>query len=157
MNEPRIQAPRRPLTEHESALLLLLTHHVGQRQAIQAAALAAATGLTERHVRAVVKHLVERHGVAVGSSPRQPYAGFWLIQSAEELWRTRNSLLRRALSILRRVKIYDRAAWVEVLLGQLEWQLHEEETTHGEAQQGTAATPAASEEHGSLGDRPLRS
>ena len=35
----------------------------------------------------------------------------------------RNSLLRRAVSILRRAKAYEKAGWVNSLIGQLELQI----------------------------------
>jgi|LSQX01.1.fsa_nt_gb predicted DNA-binding transcriptional regulator YafY len=110
------------MTPTETLVAALVIERRGRNQAVGVAELAGRTGLDDRTVREIVKHLVEEYGLPIGSSPGDP-AGYYLIQENSERMQVRNSLLRRAVSILRRAKAYEKAGWVNSLIGQLELQI----------------------------------
>lgn len=114
------------MTELERRVTDLLARRRGRSKAVPVPVLARAVGLEERELRRVVKHLIERHRLPIGASSGRP-PGYYLIASADELDQTRRSLLRRATSILRRARAYDRAGWVDDLIGQLRLFLGEDD------------------------------
>jgi hypothetical protein len=57
--------------------------------------------------------------VPIGTGTRPPF-GYYLITSDEERREVRDSLVRRAVSVFRRARAYDRSGWVARMLGQLE-------------------------------------
>lgn len=115
-----------PMTREEKAVAAILTEHRGRAKAIMARRLAELAGLDERRLRQVIKHLVERHHMAIGSTTSVP-PGYYLITDPRERAAVRRSLMRRALSILERARAYDRAGWVHQLAGQLALKIQEDE------------------------------
>ena len=118
-------APPRDLSVEETRVLAVLRVRRGQAAAIQVADLANATEISERRVQQVVKHLVEAHQLPIGTSTSEPHGYYW-ISTDEERRTVRDSLMRRALSTMRRARAYDRSGWVARLVGQCELELGEE-------------------------------
>lgn len=106
------------ITREEAVISRIIEAHPGRQNAIPVGELAARTGIDERRVRDIVKHLIERHGLPVGSSTVEP-PGYYLIVDNKERLEVRRSLVRRALSILERARAYDRGGLVAKLVGQL--------------------------------------
>ena len=74
----------------------------------------------ERKVREAVKHLVEHHGVPIGSAHTRR-AGFFLMVSEEDIAATEAHLLKGTLSMLRRLRaINPKSDISRRLCGQLE-------------------------------------
>jgi hypothetical protein len=121
-----MSAPIPALTPEENAIAEQLYRRVGRACCLSAKALAAQTGLSPRRVGQIIKHLVERHGMPIGSTCAWPRAGYWWIATADEALATRNSLLRRAVSILARVRAVDKADWLPPLMNQLAMRLKED-------------------------------
>lgn len=115
-------APPRDLAFEEARVLAVVRARRGQGAAIQVADLAASTEISERRVQQVVKHLVEEHQAPIGTSTTEPHGYYWIATDAERR-AVRDSLMRRALSTIRRARAYDRSGWVARLIGQLELEL----------------------------------
>ncbi|MBE3574561.1 MAG: hypothetical protein IMW99_03765 [Firmicutes bacterium] len=111
------------MTQEEKDVAAWIETRHGAQQAISVGDLAQRTGLDERRVRQIVKHLIERHFLPIGSSVHP--GGYYVITDDGERRRVRRALIRRALSILERAKVYDRGPWIHSLIGQLEMQLGE--------------------------------
>lgn len=80
----------------------LIAERHGRAQAINVHDLVAATCLSERAVRKVVKSLIEDHGCPIASSPHPP-AGYFIPEELPEIITALESLKGRALSILVRM------------------------------------------------------
>lgn len=119
---PRDEYAPPSLTADESAVLGCIQACAGQAAAIGVADLAERTGLESRRVQSLVKHLIEEHWAAIGTSTVQPFGYFWIVAD-EERRQVRDGLVRRALSVLRRARAYDRSGWVSRVVGQLELDL----------------------------------
>jgi hypothetical protein len=115
-------APPRELPADQAQVLAAVRARRGRAAAIGVGDLAAQTGLDERRVQIVVKHLVEEHQAPIGTGTTQPWGYYW-ITSDEERREVRDSLVRRAVSTLRRARAYDRGGWVAGLIGQAELEL----------------------------------
>ena len=89
-----------PLTPDEEAVWSWLEGRP-KSHAIKAPALAAATHLEERHVRDIVKCLIEKHGKPIASSTGSP-AGYWEITDPAERQEVYEAWRRRGISILAR-------------------------------------------------------
>lgn len=74
----------------------------GRSHAMSVRDLRAATGLSDRAVRRIVKALIEQHHCPIASSP-QPPAGYFVPEALLEIVETLDSLKGRALSILTRM------------------------------------------------------
>lgn len=109
------------MTKDELTIAMWIESRLGPRQAIPVAELSLRTGLDERRVRQIVKHLIERHYLPIGSSVNP--GGYYTISDNNERLRVRRALIRRAVSILERARAYDRGNWINGLIGQLEMQL----------------------------------
>lgn len=115
-------APPRELPAEQAQVLALVRARRGRAAAIGVADLAAATGIDERRVQQVVKHLVEEHQAPIGTGTTPPHGYYWIVTD-EERREVRDSLVRRAVSTLRRARAYDRGGWVSRLIGQAELEL----------------------------------
>lgn len=105
------------LTFEEGRVLSLLEFHVGAARAIKVELIARHAEVPEREAREILKHLTEKHGVAIASLVQPPY-GVYLVETAEELEDYCEQLKGRALSALRRMAILRRQHLGE-LLGQI--------------------------------------
>lgn len=90
------------MTPDETRIWMLIVARHGRAQAINVHDLVAATCLSERAVRKVVKSLIEAHGCPIASSPHPP-AGYFIPAELPEILEALNSLKGRALSILVRM------------------------------------------------------
>jgi len=115
-------APPRDLTAEEARVLATVRARRGKAAAIPVPDLAVEAGMDERRVQQVVKHLVEEHQAPVGTATTAPCGYYWIVTD-EERREVRNSLVRRAVSTLRRARAYDRSGWVAGLIGQAELEL----------------------------------
>lgn len=105
------------LTAPEAAVFRLLKFHVGAARAIKVELVARYANVPEREAREILKHLTEKHGLAIASLVQPPY-GVYLVETAEELEAYCEQLKGRALSALKRMAILKRQH-LEDLLGQL--------------------------------------
>ncbi len=118
------------MTREEKQITEILTEASGRERAVSVAAISRSTGINERRVRQIVKHLIERHQFPIGSTTTVP-SGYYIITDNEERIMVRKSLLRRAFSILKRASVYDKAGWVGAITGQLELELEKEGLNSG--------------------------
>jgi hypothetical protein len=81
---------------------ILRRHGRGRGAAIGLDALAAWTGLSERHVQQVVAALIEDHGLPIGSAVKRPM-GYFLIETDEELRESLSQLTHRITALARRI------------------------------------------------------
>lgn len=86
--------------DEERAVMRALRY--GRSAARSVPTLAEETGLPPRRVQSIVKHLIFRHGVPVGTSMGRP-AGNYLIDDPEDLEATTELLRVRAIQSLARV------------------------------------------------------
>lgn len=113
------------MTGEEKSITEILTKATGRERAVSVAAIARMTGINERRVRQIVKHLIERHHFPIGSTTTTP-SGYYIITDNDERVMVRKSLTGRALSILKRASVYDKAGWVGAITGQLELEILKE-------------------------------
>jgi len=94
----REDQPRAEWTPDERRVYRALLHHQGAASAIKCDDLADAVGLRSRALQGVIHDLIHRHGIAVGSSMREPY-GYYLAASEAELEDVARMFDRRAEAI----------------------------------------------------------
>lgn len=101
----KVPRPDVPLTRQERLVWAELCCRSGRQNAVQIARLRVVTGLSERDIKGAVEGLIMRHGIAVGSSRGSDHApaGYYLIDTADELEDTCRPLENQALSMLSRV------------------------------------------------------
>jgi len=102
----------------------VMKFHVGAARAIKQEEIAQMTGLSDRQVQDVLKHLTETHGLGLAASVRPPY-GVYAIDTQRELDDYCGQLHSRALSQLRREAILRRMRPGE-LAGQIAAELEAE-------------------------------
>lgn len=90
------------MSPDEIRIWTLIAERHGRAHAIGVHDLVAATLLSERVVRRVVKALIEDHSCPIASSPHPP-AGYFIPAELPEILEALNSLKGRALSILVRM------------------------------------------------------
>lgn len=95
------------LSDDESRLLRAIRSHQGHDQAVPVDVAAQRAGLHPRRAQDVVKDLIEKHGVPIGSSSSASKPGWYLCVDEEERRHNRDALRGRALSILRRAKAFE--------------------------------------------------
>lgn len=110
------------MTSDESAVWSELVTRLGRDQAMQIAAIRSRTGMGERNIKAAVEGLIVRHGYKIGSSRGKP-AGYFLIETSEELERTCRTLRNQAMSELVRIAALRGRRYALALLGQMELEL----------------------------------
>ena len=118
------------LAYDEKQIAGIISNAQGRSQAVQVKEIARRSGIDDRRVREIVKQLVEDHYLPIGSTSGLP-GGYYMITDAKELRQVRRSLVRRAVSILNRARVYDKAGWVKEMAGQLAIKLEEEESESG--------------------------
>ena len=105
------------LTIGEEKVWRILVQCQGRGAAIQAVDLAQMTVINERRVRQIIKHLVEEHGILIGSSISKPY-GYFVPVSTEEVEAVTKQLYHRLVSLAVRISRIKRIS-VEDVLGQM--------------------------------------
>lgn len=91
-----------------------LLSHSGRQAAITVGDISIVTMLSDRTVRAILKHLTEKRGIGIVTG----CTGCYLVETAAELEEYLDNLKKRALSTLRRMAVLARKHLPE-LLGQL--------------------------------------
>ncbi|MYC16248.1 MAG: hypothetical protein F4Y39_21185 [Gemmatimonadetes bacterium] len=92
------------LTPDESLVWdMLSTSHRGRDEAVTQAVLSVAAGMPARRLRNIIKSLVQVHGLPVGSTPHSP-AGYFVVETPEELAEIVERYYRGALSLLYRMR-----------------------------------------------------
>ena len=104
------------LTPIEGATLSILRFHVGRARAIVEEEMAAALKISDRKLRAILKHMSEEHDIGICSTSTKPY-GVYLVETIEEEEDYLKREKGRALSILRRISKHKRSHYA-VLAGQ---------------------------------------
>ena len=112
------------LNQDEQIVLDCLSGRVGIRFAISQEDLAAQTSLSRRETQAIVKNLIEEHGVSIGSATGRPN-GYFLISTIEEQTRAEAQLEHRIISTAKRLSCLRKLAPAH-LLGQLALQINEQ-------------------------------
>ncbi len=105
------------LDRDEQAVMKILRKHRGRESAVKVNRIVQLTGINERQVRDIVKHLIHEHRVPVGSSTKKPYGYYW-IETADEAFENYEALRRRGISVLARAAKVKGVTLPE-LLGQL--------------------------------------
>lgn len=85
-------------------VLNLIMPRIGRARAISVSGIASYTGIPDRTVRDIVKHLIERHQVRIGSSLGNP-PGYYMIATKEEAEQNEKTLRRLGISILTRAAV----------------------------------------------------
>ncbi len=113
-------APLEELSWEERQILSILSQRRGKELAIPVRALAEAVRISERELRDRVKHLVEYHGVLIGSSTQQPY-GYYIMEDPEEVDAAVRQLQHRLISLAVRIsklrKISLEEVWGQMRIG----------------------------------------
>ncbi len=107
----------------EQAVLDVLQWHRGRAQAIGLDVLAASAGLSERTVQYAIASLIESHGQPIGSATMRP-AGYYLIETADELAESLNQLTHRIISLARRIAALKQST-TPIVLNQLALEIEE--------------------------------
>ena len=105
-----------PLTMDSDELTVwgIIRGHVGLESAVSVGAISERSGVPPRQVRDIVKGLIERHRVRIGSSLVQP-SGYYIIETMEEAERNEVTLRRLGLSILTRAAVLKRLTVAEYM------------------------------------------
>jgi len=88
-------------------VLGLIRGRVGRSTAISVSAIAGLTSIPARTVRDIVKGLIEKHHIRIGSSLGNP-PGYYMIETKEEADQNERTLRRLGLSILTRAAVLRR-------------------------------------------------
>ena len=113
-----------PWTDDELRVMQAIERHVGREQALPLELLAAEAGVSPRVAQELVKHLIESHGQSIGSSTGDPH-GYYMIQSADDLERSKAQLRHRIISTARRLAQLEKSTAPKVL-GQITLDLEQE-------------------------------
>lgn len=105
-----------PMEPHESAVWAVIQNRKGREAAVSVRDLQTITGLSGVAVRSAVHDLIDRHGKLIGSASGSP-AGFWMIETQEELEAATGHLRSRAMEMLVRCAKLKRRS-VEDVFGQ---------------------------------------
>lgn len=122
--------PESEWTDEEVRVWRQIRDRFGRENAIRALDIAEATRIgadnsevsRSRHMRDLVKHLIEFHKLPIASTCGPPYGYYrpWGAQEVNECYRW---LVGLALSILKHASIFKKTSNLEALLGQLEMEL----------------------------------
>ena len=85
-------------------VLGLIRRRNGRSEALSVATLSELTGISPRTVRDIVKVLIEKHHIRIGSSLGNP-PGYYMIATKEEAEQNERTLRRLGLSILTRAAV----------------------------------------------------
>lgn len=102
------------LAKDERSVLRVLRHHQGRASAVGLMELSRLTGVPTRHVQDVVAHLVERHGVPIGSAVKKPM-GYFLIESQADREESLAQLMHRIRALAKRIAALQRSTTPIVL------------------------------------------
>ena len=93
------------LTEAEAMVWdVLSTSCRGRAQASTQATLSVAVGMPARELRQIIKDLIEKHRLPIGSAPNSP-PGYFVIETEEEACDVCERYYRGALSLLYRMRV----------------------------------------------------
>lgn len=95
----------------------ILGHHRGRANALQVRHFAQLVGVDERRAQILVKHLVEDHGVLIGSATSRPF-GYFVPETEAEVKAVTDQLYHRIASLAVRIARIKRIS-VEEILNQL--------------------------------------
>jgi sugar-specific transcriptional regulator TrmB len=98
----------------EIAVYGIIRGHTGLESAVSVGAISERSGVPPRQVRDIVKGLIERHRVRIGSSLSNP-PGYYLIATDEEAERNERTLRRLGLSVLTRAAVLKRLTVAEYM------------------------------------------
>ncbi len=101
-------------SQQERKVMDLLRECRGRQFAIGKAQLSILTGIHERTVRDIIKHLIEQHGEPIGSTSGEPH-GYYVICTAEEQAHAEAELRHRIIELARRLGCLKRNQPAEVL------------------------------------------
>lgn len=112
-----------PLTKNEQLVWIAVRGH-NRENPIKKSQIAKKTGLHERKVRNILKHLVEHRGYRIGSTPNRPQ-GYFVIENLEDARDVCRRYRSQAISILMRERSL-RQISIRELVGQVEIDLRSE-------------------------------
>ncbi len=98
------------LMPDEERICRLLEKHIGKDAAVKASVMEELFGMSNVEVRKVVRHLIDFHGMCIGSSG----AGYFIARTPDEIATVTRSLRHRGISILVRAAKIQRSAVEEV-------------------------------------------
>jgi hypothetical protein len=103
------------LSDDQSAVYRCIESRKGKAQAVSAAEIVRHTGIADRRARALVKELVEDHGLPIVSCP----SGFFVPATEEEIAAAYRQSVSWALSLLHRASCLKRSSDLQRIVGQL--------------------------------------
>ena len=92
----------------------LIQRRRGRGHAISVADISDATGIPPRVVRDIVKHLIERHAIRIGSALGNP-PGYYMIETMEEAEQNEKTLRQLGISILTRAAVLKKLTVAEYM------------------------------------------
>jgi biotin operon repressor len=98
------------LTFEEERIWEVIRLHRGKDNAVTGKQIAEWTGLEYDFIRSVISHLVNDHGYLIASNSR----GYFIPETAEEIFEATRSLRRRGISILVRAARLQRTSLEEI-------------------------------------------
>ena len=103
MEQLELNIPK--MSQDELTVWNALRYHKGKENAITQHRLAEHTGISPRHVREIIKYLVENHKLEIASS-YDSGGGYYIPVSQKEVDETCDKLYGHALSILKRYSVF---------------------------------------------------
>ncbi|GEM_PF-1440890 len=117
MEQPVYSDNPPPLTPEEARAKGILEHHRGRANALKVRLFAELLGVEERRAQQIVKCLVEKHNILIGSAVSPPF-GYYIPETAEEVDAVLAQLYHRMASMAVRIARIKRIS-VEEVFGQL--------------------------------------
>ena len=99
------------MTHIETAILALIQR--GRESAISMSALAGSVGISTRELQQIIQHLINDHGVLIASATGKQH-GYYYPDGEEEFRAAVDQLKHRIISLARRIRAIDSAAYEEI-------------------------------------------
>ena len=98
------------LTREQWLVWEVIRIHPGEASAITGASIEQITGIPYDRIRAIIRHLITKHNCLIASCSR----GYFVPQSANEIYKATKSLRHRGIMILYRVACLQKISLVEI-------------------------------------------
>lgn len=101
------------MTKEETAIYNIIRGRKGRLSAVTSKKLSLMTGFERRHVRRIIKILIEQHGLPIAASVGSP-AGYYFPSSPSEITNYSTFLLHHILSTSLRLKVFKHSCAIKI-------------------------------------------